>query len=124
MIREHPAQGEPAQPTHHEVTLILPDGREVALTVGEDETILDAALAAGIDLPYMCAQGWCTRCAAKLIRGRVEHPTALRYYRQDADAGFVLLCSAVPRSDCLIETHQQPGLVQLRIRAGLPTPRG
>ena len=108
----------------HAVELILPDGRRPRLAVGEDEFILAAAYRAGLDLPSMCLQGWCITCA-----GRVEGPgewdqsASLRYFQQDREAGFVLLCTAEPRSDLSIRTHQRVALREHRIRCGLPTPR-
>lgn len=108
----------------HTVTLRLPDDREVRLAVASDQTVLDAALRAGIDLPNTCCQGWCITCAARLVSGRVEHPHALRYYPQDAEGGYVLLCTAQPRSDCLIVTHQKQALKAWRDRHNLPAPAG
>lgn len=42
----------------------LPDESEHALDIDDDTHILDAALAAGLDLPYSCLRGWCLTCAA------------------------------------------------------------
>lgn len=106
------------------VTLRLPDGNHYRLHVGEDQTILDAALEAGIDLPSMCGEGWCLTCAARLIKGRVEHPYARRYYEADTKAGFILPCSAQPRADCIVQTHQKQPMVRYRVDHSLPAPRG
>ncbi len=108
----------------HEVTLVWSDGTERTLRVAEDETILDAALKAEIDLPNSCCQGWCTTCAGRLLSGKVDHPWAMRYYGQDAAAGYVLLCSAEPRSDCRILTHQKQAIRKHRAEEGLPAPGG
>jgi len=97
---------------------------ERRLDVRRDQAILDAALLAGLDLPNSCCQGWCLTCASRLICGRVAHPHARRYYAKDAEAGFVLICTAEPRSDCVIETHQKDLMKQWRHQHGLPTPGG
>ena len=94
------------------------------MKVAEGQTILDAGLRAGIDLPNSCCQGWCLTCAAKLISGLVEHPHARRYYTTDAEAGYVLLCTAEPRSACTILTHQKQQMRDFRQAHGLPTPGG
>ncbi|HSV78531.1 MAG TPA: 2Fe-2S iron-sulfur cluster-binding protein, partial [Ramlibacter sp.] len=47
-----------------------PDGRSFACAPGQ--TLLAAALAAGIDLPYECASGSCGTCRGQLIAGGVE----------------------------------------------------
>jgi ferredoxin len=107
----------------YRVTFVM-DGREVQTEVGEDEYLLDAAVRAGLDLPYMCLQGWCTTCAGRVLEGRVDQSEALRVYPQDEAAGFVLLCSAFPRSNLRILTHQKEELRALRRSLALPAPRG
>jgi ferredoxin len=107
----------------YRITLRGPFG-EAILDVGQHQAILDAALRAGIDLPNSCCQGWCLTCAAKLLSGQVSHPHARRYYTKDAEAGFILPCTAEPRSDCVIETHQKEQMKQWRRMHGLPMPGG
>ena len=104
-------------------TFITPD-REVALEVRDDQYLLDAATAAGLELPFMCLQGWCTTCAAKLLQGDVDQSEARRYYPQDRTAGFVLPCSAFARSDVRLLTHQKEAMRAHRRALGLPAPRG
>ncbi|HEV2949451.1 MAG TPA: 2Fe-2S iron-sulfur cluster-binding protein [Gemmataceae bacterium] len=107
----------------HQVTFVT-DGREIRTTVAEDEYVLDAGIAAGLNLPYMCLQGWCTTCAGRLLSGEVDQSEARRYYPQDRAAGFVLLCSAYARSGLRIETNQKEAMREHRQALGLPTPRG
>ena len=107
----------------YQVTFVT-SGREVQTEVRDDQYLLDAAAAAGLELPYMCLQGWCTTCAGRLLEGKVEQTEALRIYPQDEAAGFVLLCSAFARSDLRILTHQKEELRALRRSLGLPAPRG
>lgn len=107
----------------HQVTLRLPEGDQ-QITVREDQSILDSALREGIELPNSCCQGWCLTCAGRLIQGRVEHPHARRYFPQDAQAGFVLPCTAEPRADCVIQTHQKEQMKANRRCLGLPFPGG
>ena len=107
----------------HPVKIRGPLGEHEVL-VAADQSILDAALRAGLDLPNSCCQGWCLTCASRLISGRVEHPHARRYYPKDAQAGFILICTAEPRGDCVIETHQKEQMKCFRESRGLPTPGG
>jgi ferredoxin len=107
----------------HKVTFVASD-RELQIEVSEDEYLLDAAAGAGLGLPFMCLQGWCTTCAGKILEGKVDQSEALRLYPEDEKAGFVLLCSAFARSDLRILTHQRDALRVLREAHGLPTPRG
>jgi ferredoxin-NADP reductase len=43
------------------------------ITVGANETILDAILAAGIKAPHLCNEGWCGNCQCTLLEGRADH---------------------------------------------------
>lgn len=112
-------------PRRFTVELLLPCGRRARLKAREDEFILVAAYRAGLELPSMCLQGWCITCT-----GRVEGPghwdqsASRRYFPQDREAGFILLCTARPRSDLVIRTHQRPALRDHRMACGLPTPQG
>jgi ferredoxin len=99
-------------------------GREVSVDVRDDQYLYDAAAEAGLDLPSMCLQGWCTTCAGRVLQGRVDQSEARRLYPQDEAAGFVLLCSAYPRSDLRILTDQREAMRAHRRAHGLPAPRG
>ena len=44
-----------------------------AFSMQRDETVLSAALHAGVGLPYGCKDGACGSCKCKLIEGRVIH---------------------------------------------------
>ncbi len=107
----------------YQVTFVTAE-RQVQTEVADDTYLLDAAVAAGLDLPYMCLQGWCTTCAGKVLQGQVDQSEARRIYPQDEAAGFVLLCSAFARSDLRILTHQKEPLRAHRHALGLPAPRG
>ncbi len=108
---------------HYQVTFVTDTG-EVRTEAAADQYLLDVAAAAGLDLPYMCLQGWCTTCAGKILQGQVDQSEALRIYPEDEAAGFVLLCSAFPRSDLRILTNQKEQLRTHRHQHGLPAPRG
>src|SRR6476660_5649656 len=82
----------------YQVTFVT-EGQERTLQVAETEYLLDAANNAGLNLPVSCLQGWCTTCARKVLEGKVDQSEALRVFRADEEAGFVLLCSAYPRSN-------------------------
>jgi ferredoxin len=107
----------------YQVTFVAGE-RELQVTVPDDRYLLDAAVEAGLDLPFMCLQGWCTTCAGKLLEGRVDQSEARRLYPEDEAAGFVLLCSAFARSDLRILTHQKEAMRAHRENLGLPAPRG
>lgn len=83
----------------------------VTIEVGADEPIYQACLDAGIQLPIACNYGGCITCAGKLVSGKVRQPKATALNRRQAKAGYVLLCVARPKSDCVVEvgveTHDE-----------------
>ncbi len=90
-----------ATPATYRVTLANRGGK--VLEVGEDEPIYDAALAAGIQLPIACAYGGCITCAARILSGKVRQPKGTALNRRQSQAGYILLCVARPKEDCVIE---------------------
>jgi len=75
----------------------------VTLDVKADEPIYQAALKAGVQLPIGCDYGGCITCAAKLVEGRVKQPGASALNKRQSNAGYILLCVARPKSDCVVE---------------------
>ena len=100
----------------------MPDGQRV-IAVNAKDHIWDAAQRAGIDLPAICHQGRCLTCAGKLSApGEFDQRDAVAYYPQDREAGFILLCTARPRSNLRIRTHMQTEMRAYRLSCGLPAP--
>jgi ferredoxin len=107
-----------------QITFVTPGGQLVRTQAEADEYLFDVAARAGLDLPHMCLQGWCTNCAGRLLQGKVDQSEARRIYPEDEAAGFVLLCSTFPRSDVRVLTHQKEAMREHRQEHGLPAPRG
>ena len=116
-------RGEDEKVATYEVTF-LTEERHLTVAVADNEYLLNAGAEAGLELPYMCLQGWCTTCAARVLEGQVDQSEARRIYPQDEAAGFVLLCSAFPRSNLRLLTHQKEAMRAHRRELGLPAPRG
>ena len=102
----------------------LPDGSSRAVPCGAAEHVLDAARRQGLALPSSCEQGWDLACAVRVLRGRLDHTDARRYYPRDEHAGFALICTARPLSDLRLRTHQSDAMREHRLRNALPAPRG
>jgi ferredoxin len=92
--------------------------------VAVDEHILDAARRAGLHLPSACEIGWDVACACRVLEGDWDNSDARRYFAADRDVGFILICTAKPRSDMRIATHQREAMREHRLRSRLPAPRG
>lgn len=76
-------------------------------TVSPGTTILERALAEGIAYPHDCTVGTCGSCRTRLISGRVEAITPFGYTlsREELEAGYILACQALPKSDLVLDVE-------------------
>ena len=86
--------------------------------VRPSQTVLQAAIDAGINLPYGCRNGACGSCKAKLISGKVMHTDYQSSAMSDAElaAGNALLCCAMALEDLTIECREVGGLAGIKPR--------
>lgn len=82
------------------------------LAVADDQYIWDRADESGIRLPAGCLQGECSVCTAKLLSGEIDQSEQRFLSSQEMAAGYTVTCVAYPRSDCVLETHQESVLYQ------------
>ena len=84
---------------------IEPTGQTVE--VGEDQSLLDACLRAGIWLPHACCHGLCATCKVRVLDGEVDHGDASPFALMDfeREEGQTLACCARPQSDLVIEAE-------------------
>ena len=75
-----------------------------AIACRADQTVLNAAILAGIDYPYTCASGNCGACVSLLDAGKVDllAHSDLSLSADQAKAGRTLACRARPKSDVTI----------------------
>ncbi|MGY3605436.1 MULTISPECIES: 1,2-phenylacetyl-CoA epoxidase subunit PaaE [unclassified Bradyrhizobium] len=92
---------EPGAPPKALASLII-DGKRREVPVADGEAILDAALRAGIDLPFACKGGMCSTCRAKLVEGKAEMELNYSLEPWELQAGFILTCQARPCSDKVV----------------------
>jgi ring-1,2-phenylacetyl-CoA epoxidase subunit PaaE len=78
------------------IAALIIDGKRREVPVAEGEAILDAALRAGVDLPFACRGGMCSTCRARLVEGRAEMDINYSLEPWELAAGFVLTCQARP----------------------------
>jgi len=97
--------------------LVRPDNRIVP--VREGETLLDAGLREGVDLPFDCRNGGCGQCKVTLAYGEVDYGAYQHDALTDAEraAGKVLACSATALGDIEIEylPARAPGGIPARV---------
>ena len=97
---------------------IEPIGRTIE--VAEGQTLLDAALRAGVYLPHACCHGLCATCKVQVVDGEVDlgdaSPFALMdIEREDRKA---LACCATPLTDLTIEADidEEPDALHVPVR--------
>lgn len=85
---------------------VRPGGQE--FTAREGQTVLDAALDAGVMLPYSCRNGTCSTCRGRIVSGSYDAGQAPARILDAADLaqGYTLLCQARPSSDLVIEAQE------------------
>jgi ring-1,2-phenylacetyl-CoA epoxidase subunit PaaE len=67
-----------------------------------DQSVLDAAHAAGIELPYSCAGGMCCTCRCRVVEGSAEMAVNYSLEKWEIEAGFTLACQSRPTSGKLV----------------------
>lgn len=82
----------------HYISLIFKN-KNYNLYVPEDKTILQAALDAGIHLPYSCKGGSCATCAGICTTGSVYMTINDVLTDGDLAQGWILTCTAYPEDD-------------------------
>ncbi|MDH5300636.1 MAG: CDP-6-deoxy-delta-3,4-glucoseen reductase [Gammaproteobacteria bacterium] len=73
----------------------------------DGETLLEAGLRHGFNLPYSCRGGACGACKGKIVSGEVSYeddPIALS--ATERTAGMALFCQAIPSSDIVLEVKE------------------
>jgi NAD(P)H-flavin reductase/ferredoxin len=79
-------------------------GTDYRFACAADESVLDAAQRAGLELPYSCKKGICGNCRGKVTQGSVQMSGATEGLSpSEREAGFVLYCRAKPSSDLVLD---------------------
>lgn len=68
----------------------------------EGDSVLDAALYQGADLPFACKGGVCCTCRAKLLEGKVEMDVNYALEEDELAEGFILTCQSHPRTEKVV----------------------
>jgi ring-1,2-phenylacetyl-CoA epoxidase subunit PaaE len=77
------------------------------IPVRESETIVDAGLRHGLDMPYSCRGGMCCTCRAMLIEGEVAMDLNYSLEPWELAAGYVLTCQSHPKTPRVVVDYDQ-----------------
>lgn len=87
---------------------IIQDGITRTLTIHKNEnSVLDSALAQGLELPYSCKGGVCSTCRCKVTQGEVDMDANFALEDYEVARGFVLSCQSFPVTDRLVIDFDQ-----------------
>jgi ring-1,2-phenylacetyl-CoA epoxidase subunit PaaE len=90
----------PAGERRH-VTVVL-NGVKTELDVPTSQSVLEAGLAAGLDLPFSCKGGVCATCRARVCEGALDMAANFALEPWEVEAGYVLTCQSRPVSDSIV----------------------
>src|ERR1700694_3182468 len=96
---------------------IRPQNR--TLPVASGQSVLDAALAAHINLPHSCKGGSCGSCHARLLQGQIHYPRGRPpgLSEEEAARGFALLCQARALTDLVVDAREVRRVTDVEIRS-------
>jgi ring-1,2-phenylacetyl-CoA epoxidase subunit PaaE len=86
---------------------IMLDGKAHEVAVREGQFLLDAALDAGLDLPYSCKGGVCCTCRCKVLQGEVRMARNYTLQADEMAKGFVLSCQAVALTPSVMLSYDE-----------------
>ncbi|GAB3192440.1 1,2-phenylacetyl-CoA epoxidase subunit PaaE [Hydrogenophaga aquatica] len=86
---------------------VLLDGKQHEVALASGEHVLDAALNAGLDLPYSCKSGVCCTCRAKVMEGSVTMDKNFTLDDAEVQQGFVLTCQAKAATERLVVSFDE-----------------
>jgi len=75
----------------------LLDGRRRTFAIEKGkETVLEAGLRQGLELPYSCKGGVCSTCRVMLLEGEVDMDIHYALEDYEIERGFILMCQSYP----------------------------
>jgi ring-1,2-phenylacetyl-CoA epoxidase subunit PaaE len=91
----------PSADSMAQVTVLM-DGRHRTFTMKMNEdTVLEAASRAGLELPFSCRAGVCSTCRTKVVSGAVEMDQNYALEDWELEQGYVLACQSRVRTPTL-----------------------
>jgi ring-1,2-phenylacetyl-CoA epoxidase subunit PaaE len=85
-----------------QVTIIRDGVQSVIDFHAHQGNVLDAAAAAGLEVPFSCKSGVCCTCRAKLLEGEVRMERNFALEKHEVAAGFVLTCQSHPLTERVV----------------------
>ena len=96
---------------------VRPTGHE--FFIEGNDTLLEAALRAGLSVDYGCSGGACGKCKAKVVSGEVRRVCHSDYALTAAEkaAGVMLMCCNTAVADLVIEAREASGAADVPLQS-------
>lgn len=95
-------QAQPGDAARAKIAIVRDGLRREFDFTREQPSILDAASAAGMEVPYSCTSGVCGTCRAKLLEGQVRMERNFALDKKEVAQGFILTCQAHPTTERVV----------------------
>ena len=95
--------------TECEVSVVIDGSRRSFLVDKGEETIIDAGLRNGVELPFSCKGGVCSTCRCRLVEGEVDMDVNFALEDYEVARGFILACQSYPVTDRVTVDFDQTG---------------
>lgn len=87
--------------------VVIIDGSPRTVTMTKDQTVLEAALAGGLDAPFACKAGVCSTCKCKVLEGEVEMVANHALEDYEVEQGFILSCQSFAVTEKVVVDYDQ-----------------
>lgn len=87
--------------------VVIIDGAPRTVTMTKDQTVLEAALAGGLDAPFACKAGVCSTCKCKVLEGEVEMVANHALEDYEVEQGFILSCQSFAVTEKVVVDYDQ-----------------
>lgn len=99
---EMPVEDHGLDPSQGLKARVILDGKETEIEVKEDQTVLEAGIAAGLDPPFACQIAACATCRAMLREGKVTMDEREALTDEEIEEGYVLTCQSHPVTNFIV----------------------
>jgi ring-1,2-phenylacetyl-CoA epoxidase subunit PaaE len=105
--KPQPAAASETSEDRCEATVVI-DGRARTFSMAKKaETVLDAGLREGMELPYACKGGVCSTCRAMLLEGEVDMDANFALEDYEIARGYILTCQSYPATDKVVVDYDK-----------------
>jgi CDP-4-dehydro-6-deoxyglucose reductase len=96
---------------------LVPTGQ--TFSADSTESVLTAALRAGLNLPHSCKGGHCASCRARVLEGSFSYPgpRPVGLTEEEERQGYALLCQARAISDLRVETREVRSAPEVEVKS-------